>query len=52
MLPSPSGPGSLEEPAGCGGGSEGEAGGHRRQVPLLQHGARLDAVDGGRHSPD
>jgi len=52
LSPPPSGPRGLEAPDGGGGGPPGEAGRDRRQVPLRQHGARPDAVDGGRHPPD
>ena len=46
------GAGSLEGPARRLRRPQGTAGGHGRQVPLLQHGARPHAVDGGCHPAD
>lgn len=46
------GPGGMEGTAGCLRGPQGEAGGHRRQIPLLQHGSGPHALDGGCYPAD
>lgn len=46
------GGGSLEGSAGCQRRTQGGAGGHSREVPLLYHGARPDGLDGEHHPAD